>query len=82
MTILNRVKHSASNVSVIDFDHMLACWVKYNHYMWENICSNQVVGFTHVFFKHFASKNQLPGFYICGTLVDDGLMFEIMFDRL
>ena len=22
-----------------------------------------------LFFKHFASKNQLPGFYICGTFV-------------
>ena len=26
-----------------------------------------------VFFKHFASKNQLPGFYIIGTLVENGL---------
>ena len=25
------------------------------------------------FFKHFASKNQLPGFYISGTLVENGL---------
>ena len=24
-------------------------------------------------FKHFASKNQLPGFYISGTLVENGL---------
>ena len=23
-------------------------------------------------FKHFASKNQLPGFYNCGTLVENG----------
>ena len=23
-------------------------------------------------FKHFASKNQLPGFYISGTLVENG----------
>ena len=26
-----------------------------------------------MFFKHFASKNQLPGFYINGTLVENGL---------
>ena len=26
-----------------------------------------------VFFKHFASKNQLPGFYISGALVENGL---------
>ena len=25
------------------------------------------------FFKHFASKNQLHGFYISGTLVENGL---------
>ena len=29
-----------------------------------------------VFFKHFASKNQLPGSYIIGTLVEDGLIRE------
>ena len=27
-----------------------------------------------MFFRHFASKNQLPGFYIGGTLVENGLM--------
>ena len=26
-----------------------------------------------MFFKHFASKNQLLGFYISGTLVENGL---------
>ena len=26
-----------------------------------------------MFFKHFASKNQLPGFYISETLVENGL---------
>ena len=25
-----------TNVSVIEFDHMLAFWVKYNHYMFGN----------------------------------------------
>ena len=27
-----------------------------------------------VFFKHFVCKNQLPGFYIIGTLVENGLI--------
>ena len=27
-----------------------------------------------VFFKDFAGKNQLPGFYISGTLVENGLI--------
>ena len=27
-----------------------------------------------LFFKYFASKNQLPGFYIRGTLIENGLM--------
>ena len=38
-----------------------------------------------VFFKHFASKNQLPGFYISGILVKNGLIlwkkFEYLCDR-
>ena len=40
---------------------------------------NQVVGFftlPQVFFKHFASKNPLPGFYKSGTLVENGLTTE------
>ena len=28
-----------------------------------------------VFFKHFARKNHLRGFYISGTLVKNGLIF-------
>ena len=32
-----------------------------------------------VFFKHFASKNQLPGFYISGTLVENRLILEAKF---
>ena len=27
----------------------------------------------HVFLKHFAGKNQLPGLSVSGTLVEDGL---------
>ena len=30
--------------------------------------------FLEVFFKHFASKNQLPGLAISGTLVENELM--------
>ena len=49
-----------------------------------HILINQIVGFyqrnvtlSQVFFKPFASKNQLPGFYIGGTLIEDGLSDEI-----
>ena len=49
-----------------------------------HILINQIVGFyqrnvtlSQVFFKPFASKNQLPGFYISGTLIEDGLSGEI-----
>ena len=45
-----------------------------------DLCKNQVVRFYQqnvtlpkVFFKHFASKNQLPSLSICGTLVENGL---------
>ena len=31
-----------------------------------------------VFFKHFASKNQLPSFYISGALVENGLILLIL----
>ena len=35
--------------------------------------SSKNVTLPQVFFKHFASKNQLPGFYVSGTLVENGL---------
>ena len=31
-----------------------------------------------VFFKHFASKNQLPGLSVTGTLVENGLIEKLM----
>ena len=36
----------------------------------------QVIDHPQVFFKHFASKNQLPGFYISGILVENELSFN------
>ena len=33
----------------------------------------QNVTLPQVFFRHFASKNQLPGFCISGALVENGL---------
>ena len=33
-----------------------------------------IVALPQVFFKHFVGKNQLPGFYISETLVENGLM--------
>ena len=39
-----------------------------------HLCRNQLnVPLPQVFFKHFDSKNQLPGFCIGGTLVENGL---------
>ena len=32
--------------------------------------------FSQVFFKHFGSKNQLPGLSIIGTLVENGLILQ------
>ena len=32
-----------------------------------------------VFFKHFASKKQLPGFYVSGTLVKNRLVSSVLF---
>ena len=32
-----------------------------------------------MFFKHFASKNYLPGFYISGTFVENGLKYNLRF---
>ena len=33
----------------------------------------QNVTFPQLFFKHFSSKNQLPGLSVSGTLVENGL---------
>ena len=35
--------------------------------------AGHIIPLPQVFFKHFANKNQLPGFYIGGTLVENGL---------
>ena len=35
----------------------------------------QNVTLPQVFFKHFASKSQLPGFHISGTLTENGLIY-------
>ena len=32
-----------------------------------------------MFFKHFASKNQLPGLSVSETLVENGLILEVKF---
>ena len=34
-----------------------------------------------MFFKHFASKNQLPGLSVNGTLVENGLMMSCRYDQ-
>ena len=43
--------------------------------LWKSdILSKDAGHLPQVFFKHFASKNQLPGFYISGTLVKNGFI--------
>ena len=39
----------------------------------KHLWKRENVALPQVFFKHFACKNQLPGFYISGTLVENGL---------
>ena len=44
------------------------------HLWWKSdILIKDAVTLPQAFFKHFASKNQLPGFYISGTIVENGL---------
>ena len=45
----------------------------FEKHLWKSDILSKDVTFPQVFFKHFASKNQLPGFYINGTLVENGL---------
>ena len=46
----------------------------FEKHLWKSDILSKDVTFPQVFFKHFASKNQLPGFYISGTLVEKGLI--------
>ena len=43
-------------------------------HLWKSEILSQDVGHGLVVCKHFAIKNQLPGFYISGTLVEKGLI--------
>ena len=45
----------------------------FEKHLWKSDILSEDAGNWQVFFKHFASKNQLPGFYIGGTLVENGL---------
>ena len=50
----------------------------FEKHLWKNDILSKDAGHRQVtvpqvFFKHFASKNQPHGFYICGTLVENGL---------
>ena len=42
--------------------------------LWESDILSKDAGHRQVLFKHFASKKQLPGFYISGTLVENRLI--------
>ena len=52
----------------------------FEKHLWEsdilNLYLNLYVTFTQVFFKHFAGKSQLPGFYMNRTLVENMLMYS------
>ena len=60
----------------------------FENHLWESDILSKDAGVTciftenvtppQVFFKHFASKNQLPGFYISWTLVENGLNIETL----
>ena len=45
----------------------------FEKHLWKSDILSKDVTLPQVFFKHFASKNQLPGFYISRTLVENGL---------
>ena len=49
----------------------------FEKHLWKSDILSKDAGHRQVFFKHFAkhfaSKNQLPDFYVSGTLVENGL---------
>ena len=46
----------------------------FEKHLWKSgILSKDAGRYPQVFFKHFASKNQLPGLSVSGTLVENGL---------
>ena len=44
----------------------------FGKHLWKSDILSKDAG--HRLEKHFASKNQLPGFHICGALVENGLI--------
>ena len=46
----------------------------FEKHLWKSDILSKDAGRLQVFFKHFTSKNQLPGLSIIGTLVESGLM--------
>ena len=51
----------------------------FEKHLWKSDILSKDVTFPQVFFKHFASKNQLPGLSVNGTLVENGLIFASYF---
>ena len=45
----------------------------FEKHLWKSDILSKDVTFPQVFFKHFASKNQLPGLSVSGRLVDNGI---------
>ena len=46
----------------------------FEKHLWKSDILSKDVTFPQVFFKHFASKNQLPGFYMSETLIENSLI--------
>ena len=46
----------------------------FENHLWKSDILSKDVTRPQVFFKHFASKNQLPGLFVNGTLIENGLM--------
>ena len=59
---------------VVDFYQQNVWKTPVEEWHFKTCIFTQNVTLPQVFFKHFASKNQLPGFYISGTLVENGLI--------
>ena len=53
----------------------------FEKHLWKSDILSKDVTLPQVFFKHFASKNQLPGFYISETLVENGLSCTSFFNK-
>ena len=45
-------------------------------HLWKSDILSKDVTLPQAFSKHFANKNQIPGLYVSGTLVENGLKYS------